>query len=102
MIFLAWQIARDNNWPIAVWNIEKQAEFIFKSIDNTLKEIGSWLDDVIKAVIYLTDINDFKKVSAIRNEYFKNSKPVSTLVEINATAREWCNIEIEVTAVKSK
>ncbi len=38
-------------------------------------------DIVVKTQIFLTDINDFSKVSSIRNKYFANSNPVSTLVE---------------------
>jgi 2-iminobutanoate/2-iminopropanoate deaminase len=63
---------------------------------------GSSLDNVVKAQIFLTDINDFAKVSAIRDKYFAKSKPVSTLVEVNATTRKGAKVEIEVTAIKEK
>jgi len=43
-----------------------------------------------------------KEISAVRNKYFANSKPVSTLVEINKTVKEGCNVEIKVIAVKKK
>ena len=102
LIFVAGQIARDKNGTIAPDNIETQAEFVFQSIEKILKEANSCLDDVVKAVIYLTNIDDFSKVSNIRNKYFENAKPVSTLVEISATSRPGCNIEIEVTAVRNK
>ena len=48
------------------------------------------------------DINDFAKVSPIRNKYFANSKPVSTLVEVNSLVKKGCKIEIEVIAIKEK
>jgi len=102
LIFVAGQIARDENGAISPENIEVQTEFIFQAIEKILREVNSSLDDVVKAVIYLTDMNDFSKVSKIRNKYFEKSKPVSTLVEIGATARPGCNIEIEVTAVRNK
>ncbi len=102
LIFVAGQIARDENGAIAPDNIEIQTEFIFKSIEKILKKANSSLDDVVKAVIYLTNIEDFSKVSQIRNKYFEKAKPVSTLIEISATSRVGCNIEIEVTAVKNK
>lgn len=102
LIFLAGKIAKDENWAIAPDDIEAQTEFIFQSINKTLGEVNSSLDDVVKAVIYLTNIEDFLKVSKIRDKYFEKSKPVSTLVEIGATARPGCNIEIEVTAVRKK
>jgi enamine deaminase RidA (YjgF/YER057c/UK114 family) len=47
-------------------------------------------------------MNDFDKVSKIRGEYFKNSKPVSTLVEVNRMTRTGAKIEIEVTAILEK
>ena len=102
LIFVAGQIARDKNGAIAPNNIELQTEFVFSSIDKILEEANSSLDDVVKAVIYLTNIKDFLRVSKIRDKYFKKAKPVSTLVEIGATARPGCNIEIEVTAVRKK
>ena len=102
IIFVAGQIARDENGAIAPDNIETQTEFVFKSVEKILKEANSSLDDVVKAVVYLTNIKDFSKVSKIRNKYFEKSKPVSTLVEISATSRPGCNIEIEVTAVRNK
>ena len=50
----------------------------------------------------LTDINDFPKVSAIRDKWFANSKPASTLLEVNAMTRKETKIEIEVTAIIKK
>ncbi|MFH1030085.1 MAG: hypothetical protein V1770_02390 [bacterium] len=41
-------------------------------------------------------------VTGIRNKYFANSKPVSTLVEISNTVKQGCDIEIEVLAVREK
>jgi len=58
------------------------------------------LDDVVKAVIYVKNINDFSKISPIRNKYFAKSKPVSTLIEISNTVKQGCDIEIDVIAMK--
>ncbi len=45
-------------------------------------------------------MNKYTEVSEVRNKYFANSKPVSTLVEINRTVKDGCDVEIEVIAVK--
>ena len=50
----------------------------------------------------MTDMSEFEKVSKIRAEYFKNSMPVSTLVEVNRMVRDGAKIEIEVTALLKK
>ena len=47
-------------------------------------------------------MDDFEIVSPIRAEYFKNSMPVSTLVEVNRMTRNGAKIEVEVTALKEK
>lgn len=103
MIFVTGQIAMDKNWnAIAPDNIEKQTEYVFESIKKILFEANSTLDDIVKVVIYVTNINDFSKISPIRNKYLADSKPVSTLIEINKTVKEGCNIEIDVIAIKKK
>lgn len=63
-----------------------------KEINDILKQAGASLDNVIKAVIYLKDMNDFKVVSPIRAEYFKNSMPVSTMVEVRGFVRKGSNL----------
>jgi len=60
------------------------------------------MDDVVKTQIFLIDINDFQKVSVIRDKWLAKSKPVSTLVEVGAMTRKGAKIEIEVTAVIKK
>ena len=83
-------------------DVAEQTRLIFEEINSILKEAGASLDDVIKAVIYLKDINDFKIVSPIRAEYFKNSMPVSTMVEVGGFVRKGSKIEVEVTAIIKK
>ena len=103
MIFVAGQIAKDNDGNIVGPNdITEQTEFIFQKIEKILKCGGASIEDVVKAVIYVTKISDFEKVSAVRNKYFANCKPVSTAVEINKTVTEGCNVEIEVIAIRKK
>lgn len=101
MIFVTGQIAMDKDGQaVAPDNITKQTEFVFENISKILSEAGASLDDVVKAVIYVTKMSDFKEISAVRNKYFANAKPVSTLVEINKTVKEGCDVEIEVIAIK--
>jgi 2-iminobutanoate/2-iminopropanoate deaminase len=102
MIFVTGQIAQDSKGNLICEDIEGQTEYVFTCIQKILNEAGSSLDDVVKAQIFLTNINDFSKVSPIRNKYFKNSKPVSTLVEVSSLVKKGCNIEIEVIAIKKK
>ena len=83
-------------------DIAEQTRLVFEEINDILKQAGATLDNVVKAVIYLKDIEDFKIVSPIRAEYFKNSMPVSTMVEVGGFVRKGSKIEIEVTAILEK
>ncbi len=96
------QIAKNENSEAITDDIVEQTEYVFQQLEKILNSAGASLDDVVKAQIFLTDINDFEKVSSIRDKYFAKSKPVSTLVEVNAMTRRGAKVEIEVTAIKEK
>lgn len=103
LIFTTGQIAMDKDGKVLfLEDPAKQAEFIYESLQKILNEAGASLDDVVKTTVYLTNMDDFSKISAVRNKYLKNSEPVSTLVEVSRLVKEGCRIEIEVMAVKEK
>ncbi len=103
LIFVSGQQVEKNKNNEAVTNdIEEQTELVFQAIEKILKTANASIDDVIKAQIFLTNINDFEKVSIIRDKWFAKSKPVSTLLEVKAMTRKGAKIEIEVTAVVKK
>lgn len=103
IIFTTGQIAMDKNGNVLYPNDSaKQAEFVFESLQKILNKSGASLDDVVKATVFVTNMNDFKEISKVRNKYFKNSEPVSTLVEVNKLVKDGCRVEIEVVAIKEK
>jgi len=99
LIFVTGQIPVDHEGNLVSDDVAEQTRFVFERIVAILEESGASMADVVKTQIFLTDINDFSTVSPIRNEYFGESEPVSTLVEVSALVREGCKIEIEVIAV---
>jgi 2-iminobutanoate/2-iminopropanoate deaminase len=96
------QAPQDDNHKVITDDIEEQTKFVFEDIIKVLGQANATLDDVVKAVIYITDMDEFDKISKIRADYFKNSMPVSTLIEANGMTREGAKIEIEVTAIVKK
>jgi len=96
------QAPKDDNHNVVTDDIAEQTKLVFGDIEKILEKAGASMDDVVKAVIYLTDMNDFDVVSLIRDEYFKNSMPASTMVEVNRMTRSGAKIEIEVTAIMQK
>lgn len=96
------QAPKDKNHHVTTDDIEEQTTLVFETIAKLLELADATLDDVVKAVIYVTDMDEFDKVSSIRGEYFKNSKPVSTLVQVDRMTRHGAKVEIEVTAMVKK
>ena len=64
-----------------------------------LAAAGATLDDVVKVIVYLANVDDRPKVNEVRKAYFKDNKPASTLIEISRFAIEGMLIEIEAIAV---
>ena len=103
MIFVTGQIAKDEEGNVVgIGDIAKQTEYIFEKVSAILAEANATLEDLVKVVIYITDMDKYKLASEVRNRYLKTSKPVSTLVEINRTVTEGCDIEIDAIAIKNK
>ncbi|MCL2384025.1 MAG: RidA family protein [Oscillospiraceae bacterium] len=97
------QARKDENNEVFSDDIELQTEDVFMQINDILEEAGASMDNAVKAVLYFTDIEaDFMKVSAIRDKWFANSKPISTCLSCNGFSRKGAKIEIEVTAIMEK
>lgn len=103
MIFVAGQLAKDTDGSVVgLGDVARQTECIFEKIKAILAEADATLEDLVKVVIYMTDISKSKEASEVRNRYLATSKPVSTLVEINRTVTDGCDIEIDAIAIKKK
>lgn len=103
IVFTTGQISLDKDGNVLFPDDpDKQAEFIYEALEKILNQAGASLDDVVKTTVFVTDMNDFPKISAVRNKYLKNSEPVSTLVEVKKLVKDGCRVEIEVIAVKQK
>ena len=103
LLFISGQQARkgENNEAFTD-DIALQTESVFEQLNNILIAANASMRDVVKAQIFLTDMNDFSVVSKIRDKWFAESKPVSTLVEVNGMTRKGAKVEIELTAIIKK
>jgi 2-iminobutanoate/2-iminopropanoate deaminase len=75
-----------------------QAKQIFGKIKGMVEAAGGMMADVVKVIIYVTNIKNNTKVWKARAEFFKGNFPVSTLVEVRALAAPEILVEIEAIA----
>ena len=76
-----------------------QAIMILDKIKALMEAAGGTMADVVKVVIYLTDINDREAVWRARREYFSGDFPVSTLIEVSKLVRPELTVEIEAVGI---
>ncbi len=86
---------------VAVGDIEGQARQVLENLKRILADLGGTLDDVVRIVTYLRNMEDHPVVHKIRREYFGDRPPASTTVEISRLFDPRQLIEIEATAVIS-
>lgn len=99
IIEVAGTTAMDGDTLIGKGDIYLQTVFIFKKIEKALHEAGASLTDVVRTRMFVTDIARWEDVGKAHAEFFKEIKPVATMVEVSKLINEDLLIEIEVTAI---
>lgn len=79
-------------------NAYEQAKVIFTKIRHCLEAAGARMDDIVKMVIYVTDMKDNKEIWRARSEFFTGDFPTSTLVQVAALGTPKILLEIETVA----
>jgi 2-iminobutanoate/2-iminopropanoate deaminase len=72
-----------------------QTEQILANLMRVLERAGATFADVAKVVVYLRHMGDRETVDEVRKRYFGESRPASTLVEVQALAHPSALVEIE-------
>jgi len=78
-----------------------QARQVFANIRLVLAAAGATFADVVKVTTFLTDIDDRARINPVRQEFFGDARPASTLVEVSALVLPEFLIEVEAVAVLS-
>jgi len=89
-------VAADGSVPD---DVAAQAELALASIDACLMAAGASAMHVVKVNVYLTDVNDRARINPVRERYFGEHRPASTLVGVTALVLPQAKVEIEATAI---
>jgi enamine deaminase RidA (YjgF/YER057c/UK114 family) len=87
---------------VGVGDPRAQARRCFEISRAALEQLGARLQDVIRTRILLTRIDDWKAVAEVHGEFFRDIRPVNTIMQVSGFIdRDWL-IETEVDAVLTK
>jgi enamine deaminase RidA (YjgF/YER057c/UK114 family) len=100
LIFIAGTAAVDENGDlVGAGDPYEQARFILGKIERALVAAGSGLQDVVRTVMYVTDISQWEEISRAHGEVFRDIRPAATMVEVRSLILPEMLVEIEATAV---
>ena len=96
-VFCSGQIPLDPaSGELVAGTIEDQTRQVLKNLGAVLEAAGSSYDDVVKATVFLQDMNDFAKMNAVYGEFFKAPHPARAAVQV---ARLPKDVKVEIEAV---
>jgi 2-iminobutanoate/2-iminopropanoate deaminase len=79
-------------------DVVAQARQVFTNIGLCLAAAGAGFGDVVKVTTFLTDVDDRARINPVRQEFFGEARPASTLVEVSALVLPELLIEVEAVA----
>ena len=79
-------------------DVVDQFRVAIASIDAALRAAGGEPRHIVKVVVYLTDVADRARINPVRQEYFGEHRPASTLIGVAALAIPALKVEIDAEA----
>ncbi|PHS17152.1 MAG: hypothetical protein COA86_10315 [Kangiella sp.] len=99
-LYLAGQIAiNPKTSKMNHGSIEEQTVQVLNNIKAVLNEAGFSLNDVVQSQVFLTNLDNYKRMNQVYARYFTNQPPARAAVEVSRLPLD-AKIEIMVTAVK--
>ena len=102
IIELSGTVSVDNsNHVVGEGNAYEQTKFIISKIIGYIEKAGGKKEDIVRTRIFVTDISKWEEIGKAHGEYFKDIKPVTTMVEVKSLISNEYLVEIEATAIIS-
>jgi 2-iminobutanoate/2-iminopropanoate deaminase len=98
LVFTSGQIGFDAKAGKMAEGMEAQFEQVFRNLTAVLEASGSSIDHVVKATVFLADMNDYNAMNELYRKKFKADPPARSTVQVARLPRD-ARIEIEVVAV---
>lgn len=98
LVFTSGQIPLTKEGELVQGGIKEQAVQALENLKAVLSAAGCDLTDVIKTTVFIKDMNEFAEVNDIYAQYFGQTKPARSCVEV---ARLPKDVKIEIECIAS-
>ena len=99
MVFVSGQIPVNPETGVMADSVAEQAHQSLNNLESILKECGLSMQNVVKTVVFLADLNDFAEVNEVYAQHFSAPYPARSCVQVAAIPKD-AKLEIECIAVK--
>ena len=82
-----------------IGDLRGQIGLVCRAVKACVEYVGATLDDVVRTVTYVRDIDAYYAVAEERYKYFNNKLPTNTLLQVSRLAHHDMLIEIEAEAI---
>ncbi len=96
-LFVSGQLPALPSGELHPGSIADQARLCLENIAGIVRAAGGTMGDLVKATIYLADMNDFAAVNAVYATFFDRDPPARACVEVARLPKD-ARIEIEAVA----
>ncbi len=98
LLFLSGQVPIDPaTGDIVEGDIAAQTHRVFQNLGEVLKAGGATFDQVVRATVYLKDMNDFAVVNEVYGTYFASPAPARATVQVSRLPKD-ARVEIDLIA----
>ena len=98
-LYISGIVPVDADWNVVGGDdVAAQAREVFAIMARVLAAAGATAADVVKVTVYLLDIGDRPLINPVRREFFGDTRPASTLVEVSALVVPGARVEIDAVA----
>ncbi|MBW3114706.1 MULTISPECIES: RidA family protein [Bacillaceae] len=98
LFYSSGQIPLTSEGTMIEGDVADQTHQVFRNLQAVLSEAGASLETVVKATVFIKDMNDFGTINEVYGEYFSTHKPARSCVEVARLPKD-AQVEIEVIAL---
>lgn len=98
MLYSSGQIPLTPEGNMVEGDVKVQTHQVFRNLEAVLVEAGASFETVVKATVFIKDMNDFAAINEVYGEYFTINKPARSTVEVARLPKD-ALVEIEVVAL---
>ncbi|MEX1028996.1 MAG: RidA family protein [Paenibacillaceae bacterium] len=97
LLFTSGQIPLDLTGQVVSSGIQEQTHQVFRNLQAVLAAAGIGFEQVVKATVFIKDMNQFAEINEIYASYMGDHKPARSTVEVSRLPKD-VGIEIELIA----